>query len=158
MIDISGINYFLPVISFALAFVIIFAILKKTGILGDSAWICFLVSFAIALVFASFPDVRTYMEAVTPWFVILIILLFFILLIGAFALAGDVSKIVRPGLVWVLVAILAFVFIFIGYNHFDVASNCDFIKIKDFLFDRKISGGLAVLIVALIVGFIVAKK
>jgi len=84
--------------------------------------------------------------------------LFFTILIGAFALAGDVSKIVRPGLVWVLLAILAFVFIFIGYNHFDIASNCDFIRIKDFLFDRKISGGLAVLIVALVVGAVVTRK
>ena len=158
MIDISGIGYFLPIFSFLFAFVVVYAILIKTQILGDNAFTQASTAFIIGVIFISLASVRSYVEAVTPWFVVLIFVLFFIILMAAFVLAKDAGKILRPGLVWVFIALLVLIFIFIFYNHFGVASNSDFLKIKDWIYDKSVSGSIFLLIIALIAGFAITRK
>ncbi|MBM3234638.1 hypothetical protein FJZ19_06115 [Candidatus Pacearchaeota archaeon] len=158
MIDISGINYFLPIFSFLFAFVVVYAILNKTQILGDNAFTQASTAFIIAIIFVSLASARSYIEAVTPWFVALIFIIFFVILIAAFVLAKDSGKILRPGLAWVFIALFALIFVFIFYNHFSIASNSDFIKIKDWVYDEKVSGSVFLLVIALIAGFAIARK
>lgn len=158
MIDLSGVIYALPIFSFVFVFAIMFAVLKSTKILGDNAAIMGCVSFAIAIIFISFSQVRSYLESVTSGFVVLFIAMFFIILLGTFALGKDVSAILKPGLVWVFVITLALIFIFVGYFHFNLDSSLPIGEIKNFLFDSQYSGSLLLGIVALVVGLVIVKK
>ena len=80
-LDISGLAYFMPIFGFLFIFVIVFALLDKTKILGGVKWIDVLISFIVAIIFATMTSVREYVEQVTPWFVVLVVALFFILVI-----------------------------------------------------------------------------
>lgn len=157
MIDVTGISYFNPIFTFVLLFVIVFAILAKSKILGDSSWIQVIVSLVLGAIFISVVEVRSYVEGVVPGFAVLVVLMFFILFIGAFAL-GKPEAIAKPWLVWVFVLILILVFAYQGFYHLDVASNHTYLGIKDLLGNEKVSGGLWLVIFAAITVFAVTRK
>ena len=80
------------ILPFLLVFVLIFAILQKTKVLGEGkSQIDALVSLAIALILIGFPTPRDMIVNIVPWLgVALVILLVFFLIYG-FA-GGDFSK------------------------------------------------------------------
>jgi len=158
MIDISGVRYLLPIFSFILVFFVVFAILKKTELLGENNFTMAIVALVIGLIFVSFSDVRSYVEAVSPWFVVLVIAMFFILFLGGFMLAKDVSKIATPGFAWVFIGFLILIFLVIGYYHFDVGCNSVFLSIKHWLSHRRVSGSIILAVVALVAVLIVGRK
>ena len=53
-IDISGIFLFMPIFSFLFVFLIVFAILNKTKILGGEGWTNMFVGMIMAIIFLSF--------------------------------------------------------------------------------------------------------
>lgn len=158
MIDLTPVSYLLPVFSFVLVFVLVFAILKKTEILGDNNFINALISLIMAVIFISFSDVRGYVEQVSPWFVVLVVAMFFVLLLGGFMLAKDIGEIARPATAWVFIGLLALIFLAVGYEHFNLTSNSVFLDVKDFFLEKKVSGSILLGIVALVVGIIITRK
>ena len=84
MVDVSGISYFAPLLAFLVVFVIVFALLNKTKLLGENAFIQLFVSFVIGTIFVSAAGVRNYVLVITPWFGALVVSLFFILFIIGF--------------------------------------------------------------------------
>jgi len=158
MIDLSPVSYFLPIFSFVLVFVVIFAILKKTEILGDNNFSMAMVALVISLIFISFSDVRSYIEAVSPWFVVLLVAMFFLLFLGGFMLVKDITKIARPATAWVFAGLLAFIFLVVGYYHFHLTGNSVFLDIKDWVYDSEVSGSIILGVVALVVGIFITRK
>lgn len=158
MIDLTGVNYILPIATFVLVLVVVFAVLKKTGILGDNNFINAMVALVFGIIIISFSEVRSYLELVSPWFVVLVVLMFFVLFLGGFMLAKDITKIARPGLAWVFIALLAIAFIAIGYSHFGVRCDPLFLSIKNWLFRRDVSGSIILGVVALVVGIFMTRK
>ena len=67
-IDISGIYFFMPVFSFLFVFLIVYAILARTKILGDSGFVNLLVSFIISIIFMSFSSVWNLSKESTTYF------------------------------------------------------------------------------------------
>jgi len=157
MIDISGITYFTPIFSFALLFVIMFAILHKTKLLGEDEWIQAIVSGVLAVIFVSVVEVRGLVESVVPWFGVVVIALFFVAFLAFFALK-EPDKILKPWLVWVLVGVLVLVFLFKGFHIFNVGSNSDFLSIKDWISDGKVAGSLWLAVFAIVVGVAITRK
>jgi hypothetical protein len=49
--DISGLTWFMPIFGFMFVFLIVYAILKKSAILGDNEFITIFTSFVIATMF-----------------------------------------------------------------------------------------------------------
>ena len=64
----------------------------------------------VAVVFSTMAGVPRYVEAVTPWFVVLIVALFFILIIIGLS-QQKISSIMKPGFVWVFIVLLILVFL-----------------------------------------------
>ncbi len=96
-LDISWLNQGLPIFGFALIIFVVYAILAKTKILGDSKAINSIIAIIIALIFITFSSVRTYLLNVTPWFAVLITILFFFFMIIAFMLkTGEWKKFTKP--------------------------------------------------------------
>ncbi len=157
MVDISGLVYLMPLFSFILVFVILFAILKNINLLGENNFIMDFVSFIIAIIFISFSDVRSYFESIIPWFVILLIVMFFIIFLGMFALGKGVSEVVNPGFVWVFVIVLFLIILIEGYSHF-LAIQLPLAEIKNFFFNSEFSSSILLGIMALVVSLIIIRK
>ena len=92
-LNISGIFFFMPVFSFLFVAIVVYALLTKTKVLGGSKWINLLTSFIVAVVFMSFSSAELYVRTVLPWFVVLMVVVFLILLIAMFSTkAWDIVK------------------------------------------------------------------
>ncbi len=79
-LDISGLNFFMPVFSFLFVSLIVYLILFKTKILGEGKFLLLLVSFIMAIIFLSFSSLELYVQTIVPWFVVLLISVFLIIL------------------------------------------------------------------------------
>ena len=74
-VDISLIQDFLPILSFLLIFAVVFALLAKYKLLGEeSKFLNLFVSFLIAAIFVSLTSARDYVLAITPWFVVFVLM------------------------------------------------------------------------------------
>ncbi len=81
----SGLGEFLiPIFIFLLIYAIIYAVLMKVKLLGDSANINAIVAFVLAALFAITPGAMEFVTVIAPWFVVLVIIAFSILLVFMF--------------------------------------------------------------------------
>jgi hypothetical protein len=71
-------------IPFLLVFVLVFAVLQKTKVLGDGKkQIDSLVSLALALILIAVPKARNFITDITPWLAVgLVVILIYLLLFG----------------------------------------------------------------------------
>ena len=102
-LDVSWITEAMPIFAFALVLFVVFAILKKTKVLGESNSINIIVSLILSVIFISFAGVRSLLTNMTPWFVVLIMSVFMFLLLIMF-IAKDWEAAMKP--ITVLVMIL----------------------------------------------------
>jgi len=109
-VDISFLSEAMPIWAFVLVFVLAYAILAKTKILGSNKWINSIISIILAIIFTTFTGVREYLTNLTPWLVVLVTISFFFLLLIAFMLKDDWTKITKP-ITIILVIIFALVII-----------------------------------------------
>lgn len=157
-IDLSGVSFILPIATFVLVFAVMYAVLKKTELLGDNEFTNAIVALVFGIIILSFSDVRSYLELVSPWFVLLFVLMFFVLVLGGFMLTKDITKIARPEVAWVFIGLLALAFLIIGYGHFGLAHNSGFHVFKDWLFRSDVWGTIVLGVVALVVALVIARK
>jgi len=114
-LDISILSEAMPIWAFALVFVLAYAILAKTKILGGNKWIDSIISIILAIIFTTFTGAREYLTNLTPWFAVLLSILFFLFLMVAFALkTGEWKKFTKPmAIVFIiLLGIVALVVVF----------------------------------------------
>ena len=168
VLDISGVFFFMPVFSFLFVFLITYAILAKTQILGEMNWINVFVSFILAIVFMSFSSAELYVRTVIPWFVVLVIAVFFILIIAGFT--KNLDTIMKPWFAWLIIIVLGIVFLVAAINVFNPVFHPDLIitgaesgpgvveQFKDFISSSRVAGSFILLIVAGIVAWVVTKK
>lgn len=92
-LDTGLLGYVMPIFSFLLIYAVIYAILVKTKILGESNTINSVVPLAIAIIFLLMPGAVSFINFVTPWFVVLVIVGFAVALL--FLFLGVEQKTVR---------------------------------------------------------------
>jgi hypothetical protein len=110
-IDITAVYFFMPVFSFLLVFFIVFAILAKSKILGDSAFINILIGFIMAIIFMSFSSLELYVQTIIPWFVVLLVCVFLVLMVVGFA-SGKVTEVLSAKTIgWIVIIILLAIFL-----------------------------------------------
>lgn len=108
-LDVGILNHFVPIFVFILIFVVFYAILLKTNILGENKGLMALASFVVAFLFIVTRTATEFIQLVTPWFVVLLIVAMCFLLIFMFlgvkpsAIASAVSQ---EGTVWIIIIIL----------------------------------------------------
>ena len=62
--DLSAITYFAPIAAFLLVFIVIFAVLIKTRLLGTNKWMLIFLAFLIASIFISVAGARQYIQTI----------------------------------------------------------------------------------------------
>jgi hypothetical protein len=114
--DVSSFTYFAPVLTFLAVFGIMVAVLHKTKLLGDKIPINIFVSFVIASIFITAGSVSQLVLDVIPWFAVLLIALFLILILVGFMEKTD--AVMGKGMAWIFVVLLIFIFIVSGVKVF----------------------------------------
>lgn len=155
--DISGLSFFMPLFGFLLVFTIMLALLLKTKLLGENKFVNVIVSFIIAIIFATMTNVREYVQNVTPWFVVLVIALFFILIIVGLS-QQKISDIMKPWFVWVFIVVLILIFLIAAVTVFSSFSGI-WGDISGFVTNEaRIAGAIILLIIAVIAAWVMTKK
>jgi len=93
--DVSWLNQVMPIWAFILVFIVVYAILQKTKILGANKIIDSIIGIIFGIILITFSSVRDYLINITPWFAVLLSVLFFFLLIVMFA-AKEPEKMFKP--------------------------------------------------------------
>ena len=168
-LDYSWIGYFMPIFVFLFVFVVMYAILVKSKILGDGAFINSFVSFIFAIIFVSFSPSIDYVSTITPWVAILIICLFFVLLVVGFS-QKDMDGFMKPGLAWVFIVLLVIIFLasaIVVFNPVlkpylpgqpDTGGDNFLLSVKHFVYSEKVFGALLLVIIAAVTSWILTKK
>ncbi len=165
-LNITGIYFFMPVFSFLFVFVVVYAILAKTKVLGEQK-VNLIVSFVMAIIFMNFSSMQLYVETMLPWFVVFVICLFLVLIIMAFS-TKDVGKMMTPAFAWVMVAILVVIFLISAIKVFNPVFHPEYgltsggspqiISQIRGVFDNSTSGSVLLLIVAAVVTWVLVRK
>lgn len=153
MADLSLIQNYLPILSFLLVFTIVFALLAKYKILGESKFVNLFVAFLVSTIFVSLTNAREYVISITPWFAVFIIVSLFILALVGFS--GKVPEGFTKGLGVVLVVALLAVFLISAYNTFSSTPFAE--SISEWISKPRIYGALILLVVSAIVSWVLIK-
>lgn len=113
ILDIGVLEYFMPVFVFLFIFSLIYAILDKTGLLGDNKSLKSLVAFTLSLMFILTQNLMKLVTVMTPWFIILFVAVMFIIMFFLFvgAKAEDVTKVFTERMtVWIILIVMFTIF------------------------------------------------
>ena len=165
--DISALGYLAPILVFLLVVLVLSLVLKKTKILGENPWMIMFISLIIAFVFATISNVKELVLNVIPWFAVLLIALFFILLLTTFASADNVPK---KLLVWTFLIAIIFIFIFSGIKvyastigsyipgpFYGQDADPQVLFFLDWFYSPSVIGAFWLILAAAIVGWILIK-
>jgi len=167
-IDISGIFIFMPIFSFLFIFLIVYAVLAKTKVLGDVGFYNFFVSFIMSIIFLSFSSLELYVQTIVPWFIVLVVCVFMVMLIAGFAtkdldwLVGSKSK-----FGWVIIGILLIIFLVSAIRVFNPVFHPDLLITSGegtslieqirYSVDGRVFGTILLIIVAGAVSWVVTR-
>jgi len=112
LLDTTLLYHFLPFFTFAFIFVVLYAVLNKTKILGDNNGLNFIAALCIATISLFAGGILELINFIVPWFVFIFI--FLIMLFAGFAFLGkDFNEIWSKINVWT-VLIIIFLLLLIG--------------------------------------------
>ena len=115
-VDVSLLAKLAPIFVFLVVFFGIYAVLSKIKILGVSKEINLVVSFVLGVIFMFTPGVSNVVILVTPWLVILFLMI--IVIVTLFLFVGvkesTVSKVFEEsGVAWFLIIVVIIIFGFV---------------------------------------------
>ena len=122
--SVSAIGYFMPIFAFLLVFIVIYALLKNTKVLGTSEGIMLFVSFILSSFFVVEASLVEFVKFSSAWITVLIFCLFIFVLIMAFMPGIKLGEVFGKGwLAWVVLAIIIGVFVISSAYVFNWAVN-----------------------------------
>jgi hypothetical protein len=161
-IDLSGISYFLPLLSFLVVMIVVFAVLQKIKIF-ENIWLQLFISFLLATIFVTFVGARDYVTNVVPWVVVLIVCLFFIMLFTGFIGKSIEGWNKGLGIAFVIIVLLGFLisafFVFSAsiapYLPGGSAANSN--SITNWAYSSRVAGAFLLLVVSALVSWVLVK-
>jgi len=169
MVDGTYTTYLMSGLVFLFVFIILYALLAKTKVLGDNSFMNSFLALIASILFVLVPNMRKYTISITPWVVVLAVVLFFILLILGFA-KGNLEEVMKtPALAIIVVVsliaifVVAGIYVFGGYlsmltplNNTGLSQTS--IDVKNTIFHPAVMGAIILFIVAAIVAYVLNKK
>lgn len=157
-LEASGFSYWLPALVFLLVFIVCYAVLAKLKLTGENKLVHVIVSFVIALIFLTFTSTRDLIIKSAPWFAVLLIVVFFVLLLAGFT-QKSLDVVMKPWLAWVVVIIFVVGFLVLLLQIFGIGVIEAFNDVGDLFSDYpKVAGMITILIVGVIAAIIVTRK
>lgn len=162
--------YFMPLFSFLLVFILAFALLAKTKILGENAFLHFFVSFIIAIIFFVSPTAQKFTKLSMPWVGVFFLCLILIMITLAF-IGGKVENVI-PNKIVAKIAVIVLLAIFLisaikvfgivigPYLPGAVETGGDeyLLSIKHVIFHPTVTGSILLIAIAAVVSWVLTKK
>ena len=123
--SISAIGYFMPIFAFLLVFIVVYALLKKTEILGGNEPVMLFVSFILAAFFIVEASLVEFVKFSSAWFGAGVVALFFLLIILAFLPGKEPLEFLTKNdwFSWVVLGLIVIFFIISSAYVFNLAVN-----------------------------------
>jgi hypothetical protein len=166
---LESISPFMPLFAFLLVFIVTYALLAKTKILGENHFAHLFLSFIISIVFIVTPSAQKFAMVSTPWFGVLIIMVFIIFLLLTFV-RGNVDDIVKsPAVAIVVIGVILVIFVIAALNVFgpvissylpgtaETGLTGQQAQTKHFFTSPAVIGAIILLIIAAIASWILTK-
>ncbi len=155
--SVSAIGYFMPIFAFLLVFIVIYAILVKTKVLGESPAVMLFISFILSSFFIVEANLVEFVQFSSAWFGVIIISLFFLIIVLAFIPGIDLAAFFGKGnwFAWVLLVAMLLFFVFSSSYVFNWVVNWG--MVRDWLGDGWF-GFILLLVIAAIVSWVLTKK
>lgn len=157
-LEVSGFSYWLPALVFLLVFLVCYAVLAKLKLTGDNKMIHLIISFVIAIIFVTFTSTRELIIQSAPWFAVLLVLVFFVLMLAGFT-TKSLDVIMKPWLAWVVVIIFVIGFLILMLRIFGIGVVEAVYDVGDLFSDYpKVAGMVTILVVGIIAAVVVSRK
>lgn len=156
----------MPLWSFFVVFIICFVAIEKTKVI-EQKWVNVLVSFLVSTIFIVAVGPSDYILTVIPWFAVLIVGVFLVLVLMGF-LGKDIDfmkKGVGVGFVVVMILIFIISAIYVFSSFFGsllpwnsgAGTNSDLLKFTHWLFTARVGGAILLLGLGAVVSWILVK-
>ena len=152
--SLTGLNFFMPILSFLLVFIVVYAVLNKIQILGESKGIHLFVSFILAIFFVVNVSLVDFVKTSSSWFVVIFVLVFLVLVMIAFT-QGSLEIVKNKYVALILVGGLIAVFVISSAYAFNWAVNWG--EVWDWFYSDWFGFAL-LLVIAGIVSWVLAKS
>ena len=152
VIDFTPFSQILPLLTFLVVFILVFAVLNRTKVI-ENAFMQLLIAFLLSTIFITAAGAREYVEAVTPWFAVLLVCLFFIMAIMGFI--GKDVDFMKKGVGGAFVAILIIAFVISGILIFSTGLRPYF---GLFFSSPRLYSAILLLVIAGVVGWALMKS
>ena len=156
-VSTSAVGFFLPIFAFLFVFIVVYTMLSKTKILGESQFVMLFISFILASFFIVQASLVEFVRFTSAWFSVGVVALFFLLVILAFLPKGEKEPSFLEGKAWfgyVIFGLIVLFFIFSAGYVFDLALNFD--SVGNFL-NKDWVGGILLLVIAIVVSMKIKK-
>jgi len=155
--SVSAVGYFLPIFAFLLVFIVVYAILKKTGVLGGSEPVMLFISIILSSFFILEASLVEFIQLTSAWFGVLIIFIFFILVAVAFLPWKEPFNFMakKDWFSWAILGLILGIFAISSAYTFNFVINWDLLK--DWI-DTDWFGFVLLIVIAGVVSAVLTKK
>jgi hypothetical protein len=163
-LDVTGLQYFTNFFVFIFVWLVIYAVLSTTKILGDNKGVPIIIGLIIALLVIISPVVTGAIAAVSPWFALVFVMI--ILVLVALKTLGvaktDLSSLPQLKMLLIIGIIIIFVVGIAAYVREEAAipdgEELDYSKTPSVIFHPKVLGIVFVLLIAVFTIVLMAGK
>jgi len=121
VLDIGILEHFLPVFTFLFIMVVAYAVLDKFKLLGDNKGLKLIAAFSISILFLFSTDALEFINFITPWFLVLVVIALFMIALFMFMGVKEdtMTKAVGSGtVVWTVIIVAGILLIVALVNVF----------------------------------------
>lgn len=166
----SELAYFMPLFAFLLVFIITYALLAKTKLLGDNAFVHMFVSFIVAIIFFISPTAQEFARLSMPWVAVFLVCLVLILMTLAFV-GGKIENVIKVPIVGkIAVLVLLAIFLISAIQIFGPVvepylpgstaerTSEPLSHLSQVIFHPTVIGAVLLLMVAAVISWVLTKK
>ena len=154
--SVSFIGYFMPIFAFLLVFIVIYALLFKTKVLGDNQPVMLFISFILSSFFIVQASLVEFVKFTSAWFGAVVIGIFFLIAILGFLPGKEPFAFLGKGnwFSWIILGVIVALFVISSAYVFNWAVNWGTVQNW---FDTSWFGMILLLVVAAIVSWKIKK-
>ncbi len=152
MIDLSGVAGHIELFGFLLIFLVTYALLAKTKVLGENQFLHLLISFTVAIIFVVVPPATKFVTSTLPWAAVFFVVLTLILATAALV-HGKLEDVMKPAVAWAFVGALLLVLLISAIHTFGYV----FQPSKQWFAQPQVYTAILLFVIAGIAAFILAK-
>lgn len=153
--NLTQLNFLTPIFAFLFVFVLIYALLAKTKLLGENQFVHLLISFMLSIFFALNVQLVDFVKFNSAWFAVFLVSVFMILLLIGLT-HGKIDVVQKSWVAWVLIIGLIVFFIISAAYTFN-SWTLTWSTVKNWA-GTDWFGSILLIVIAVVASFIIARK